>query len=213
MENQKTTKNPEEYLIHFLVKTAIPVIKENSKESNRTKDAIYRANRDVMTGFRTGNLNDYKDQMQSIVNRLTGLCEKKCDGQNKIGTDDLLPILIQEFPRVKIGALQKLVNMTLKYFIILKELEGAAVPIVEWERCDCPLDSYIINSISKDINNDFKNKKVEEKKKSIIKDGDKTICWTKLDDANKYKEIQDYIGSKQLTPFGKLTYDFDNWKE
>lgn len=51
-----------------------------------------------------------------------------------------------EFPNVEVGAVQKLVNMTLKYILIFNELGNMNYPIDEKE-CHCPLDSIILGKL------------------------------------------------------------------
>lgn len=194
MDNKNLT-HEQELMIGFLVKAAIPKKYKNSNnESDRLKDAIWRAHRDVLTGRK--NVTSYSNQVaefdKGILNDLYDMCSNtECSLQS----ENLIEELSNTYKdnSVTYGAIQKLVNMTLKYLIILKELEGATVPDVERTACDCPLDSQILGSINKHRN----------------------VHWTKINDKETYNKIQQCILDQlnQDTPFGKLTYDFYHWGE
>ena len=203
-------------MIGFLVKVAIPLKYYDNKKSNRIKDAIWRAHRDVLTGRRLGGsvFEDYVERTKggfdndnSPLKKLYD-CITDCKSRNcSLTSKCLFEILAADFSQSDYGALQKLVNMTLKYFILLKEFENADVPEVNYQACHCPLDSNIIKSVSKTYQNY------------------KGIRWTlDLDQKNPnnknecyYESIQNDISTllkdeTDTAPFGNLTYDFLHWK-
>ena len=81
------------------------------------------------------------------------------------------------------GAIQKLVNMTLKYLLILQSF-GCLPELVKEENCDCPLDSGILKSLQ------------EEAK------------WTAVT-KEEYTRIQGEIDERVSGL--RLSYDFANW--
>lgn len=185
-------------IVSFLVKEAIKA-KEDSKHRSRLWDAIRKANRDVMTGARTGNIPNYvrinKDGQnkssewlyQIIVDEKEPLCSKLL--MDKLQTKDM---------QVEFSAIQKLVNMTLKYLIILNECESdkEKFDICE-DKCECPIDSIILDRLKK-IN------------------GNKHECWTRIKE-REYNAVQYEIATylKEIYPTktrGNIWFDFREWK-
>ena len=88
--------------------------------------------------------------------------------------------------------------MTLKYLIILNECEGtaSAFAICE-EKCDCPIDSIILERLNK-IN------------------GNKHECWTKMKEPEYIKvqnEIRAYLKEEYPQDTrGNIWFDFLMWK-
>lgn len=230
MEVIEMTHEKKQMMVSFLTKEAIKTISEdtlkkepwktikgkkssNNKQnkSTRMEDAIWKAHRDVMDGARTGNLSKYsnfstgkgwKKDGNNIIKDLTEICE---NAQEPIGTNYLLEKLEKYKEKVEFGALQKLINMTLKYFIILKCFEDAKVPDVKLEQCDCPLDRKILGELRYNL---------PEEKKKLVWDK-KLLNWTEIKDT-EYVAIQeaisDYFKNKnEQMPFGRLTFDFKFW--
>lgn len=138
--------------------------------------------------------------------------------KNKDGKDETLEYLYQEILNAKeplsssfliqklqkndgtleFAAIQKLVNMTLKYLIILNECEGtASVFDICEEKCDCPIDSIILERLNK-IN------------------GNKHECWTKIEEP-EYIKVQDEIRAYLREEYpqdtrGNIWFDFLMWK-
>ena len=197
-------------------------IKENRQDkskSTRMDDAIWKAHRDVMTGARTCNIPKYsafstgtklKEEGKSIIIDLTKICEDALNKNTPIGTDYLLKELTKD-PRngnnVEFGALQKLINMTLKYFIILRSFGEKDVPKVDLQHCDCPLDRKILEKLHDEFQNNELVCDIDKKK---------PLSWTKIECKDKYKKIQGLIdeyfeNDKEQMPFGRLTFDFIHW--
>lgn len=245
MSSEKTTLQ-KEATFSFLLRAAIPEVTDkkyipqnekfakyftdSSNESKKPKrtsnliwDAIWRAHRDVLTGFRfkdsefyAGVKDDFDKEINSIALSLFGLIVDKKNQPLK--SQDLIDILYDIFPEPKIPeekesiesgkkdamhnatrfeATQKLVNMTLKYLLILKtygrlpEKSGVEIRI---EDCDCPIDSIIIESLSKSKENkQFSNYK-----------------WTSLT-KSQYAEIQRSI-EEEPDMSERIMYDFKNWQ-
>ena len=88
--------------------------------------------------------------------------------------------------------------MTLKYLIILNECEGtASVFDICEEKCDCPVDSIILEKLGRINGNPHK-------------------CWTNMDESDYIdvqNEIQTYL--KKEYPqgtHGNIWFDFLIWK-
>ena len=203
-------------MIGFLVKVAIPLKYYDNKKSNRIKDAIWRAHRDVLTGRRLGGsvfenyVEKTKDGFDNDNSPLKKLydCITDCKSRNcSLTSECLFEILAADFFPNDYGALQKLINMSLKYFIILNEFEDVEcndIPKVNYKYCDCPLDRKIIEKLSK---------KSRENIDITLDDNNKRVCWTSIK-KDKYDKIQQaipqYIDHND-SPFGNLTFDFENW--
>ena len=192
----------------FLVRAAIPQVSDedrlpcrknvNGREnvierSNLLWDAIYRAHRDVLTGRK--NVVDYSKQKTSKkgeevagVNSVAQALYfkiKSATESEQLSSKKLIEFLVNEFKDdVPFGAIQKLVNMTLKYLFILQELgylRTYGIPDIKEDDCDCPLDRIILNSI-----------------------GHPETKWTCID-KDQYNKIQNEIKKPGLK------YDFENY--
>lgn len=137
-------------IIDFLVKSTIPAQKKYpdfvNKDNKRIWDAVYRAHRDVLTGrawipIYCNNYGQGNDN-QILECFFKALCKIQCS--SSMGYIEFLEL---EFSDVEFGAVQKLVNMTLKYIIIYNEMCNFGYPINEKD-CDCPLDSIILDKLS-----------------------------------------------------------------
>lgn len=200
----------------FLVRVAIPEaskehLPEVIEETNCVWDAIWRAHRDVLTARK--NIEGYlsfghepyvnKDQNCNLIPAqlyeiITGNNGKRA----KLCTAELIAALQKPFEfnnkeinfgvTVEFGALQKLVNMTLKYLLLLQcfdvedEMLAFLDPINEVD-CDCPLDSSVLSHTK-----EYKHAK-----------------WTQLDQdtyGDIQKEIVDICGNDP-----KLKFDLIYW--
>ncbi len=192
----------------FLLRAAIPEITENNKlpeelrlENGKKKvedyaskkmvwECIYRAHRDVLTGRK--NVSDYAagGVLNPIALELYGMIINKAEDE-ELSSSALINDLLKE--KRRIGPVQKLVNMTLKYMFLLQLFGKLKRYNIREEKCDCPLDSIILGSL-----------------------GMGNVKWTmdfKIDDDKyeTYDNIQDKIAKRQGNE-SKLLYDFKNWK-
>lgn len=186
-----------ELAVQFLTQEAI---KKQEKREDRLWDAIYKAHRDTMTGARSGNIDGYCSAnknganktlellYQAIRDKAVPLCSEELIDDVKAGTGET----------VEFAAIQKLVNMTLKYIIILNLFEqskGFAVDVCE-EHCDCPIDSIILERLRKCIHISH-------------------TCWTKIGEPEYRKvqnEIRDYLAQNHPDKKGNIWFDFLMWK-
>lgn len=136
------------YCVNFLLKSTIL---ENN--GNRLYDCAYRAHRDVLTGrfYLSENCKAMKSEPNLVTWLVDYLATKKDESCNSksIGSMELINRIIEEFPCVEFGAIQKLVNMTLKYVCLLDVLCQNSVQEywIELYKCDCPLDSKILGKL------------------------------------------------------------------
>lgn len=167
--------------------------KEKEYKSNKLIwECIYRAHRDVLSG--RDNVRDYskiidKDTgLNSFALELYGIITSP-EREVPMSSDALINKLLDFNGRI--GSVQKLVNMTLKYMFILQLygiLEGYDI---EETNCHCPLDSRILESLGMSDfkwTSDFKTKDCD-------------------DGYAKYKEIQ-----KSFKEKSGLAYDFEMWQ-
>lgn len=184
-------------IANFLLRSTIPEAKKCKLSDNKVdangaiRDCVYRAHRDVLTGrFWLKNYTSHKkDGCNEIVAKLyKNICN--CIKQNQaLSTQKLIEPLYKEYGNnVEFGALQKLVNMSLKYIIVLSGFCGLNVTIDE-KNCDCPIDSIILSRLE-------------------ITD----IKWTSMN-KEEYVKIQDKIKEKVENDCGNITYDFKNWQK
>lgn len=206
-----------ELIERFLLKSTIPEAPKNTHENKRLWDAIWRAHRDVLTGrfylkkycgqskndAKDGTKDDAKNNTNLVAEELYHLIAEKKPSE-KLSSEKLICSLETQsmqtdskFKDVEFGAIQKLVNMSLKYIIILNEFENTnweVIPVDE-TACDCPLDSIILSQLKKD-------------------NGKSHTGWTKIE-KEEYKKVQQEI-KNELEKQGKgglgnLYYDFMNW--
>ena len=184
-------------MIQFLTKEAIKT-QTDSKHKDRIWAAIRKAHRDVMTGARTGNIKNYVEENKNGKNKTTEYLYQKIKRETPLSSLSLIEKIQELDSTVEFAAIQKLVNMTLKYLIILNEFEKTdlALNICE-EKCDCPVDSIILEKLSK-IN------------------GIKHECWTKMEETeykNVQNEIQEYLKNEYPNnTYGNIWFDFLMWK-
>lgn len=185
-------------IIRFLTTEAIKT-PDRPKHKDRLWDAIRKAHRDVMTGARTGNISKYAEKNKDGKDEtLEYLYQEILNAKEPLSSSFLIQKLQKNDGTLEFSAIQKLVNMTLKYLIILNECEGtASVFDICEEKCDCPIDSIILERLNK-IN------------------GNKHECWTKIEEP-KYIKVQDEIRAYLREEYpqdtrGNIWFDFLMWK-
>ncbi len=192
----------------FLLRVAIPKVTGKDRlpegvESSLLWDAVYRAYRDVATGrqyvaaFTSAKdgrgLNVYAVKLYGLLDEWPR--ESPVDPRKLI--DDLYgdDALWRETPspaRPSYGAIQKLVNMTMKYLFILSTYGQYNGLVIDESKLDCPLDSNVLGAIPKE--------KVSA-----------SVRWTSLDDPKLYESIQKAIG-ECVSGGCRLQFDFENWQ-
>ena len=185
-------------MIRFLTTEAIKT-PDRPKHKDRLWGAIRKAHRDVMTGARTGHISKYAEKNKDGKDEtLEYLYQEILNAKEPLSSGVLIEKLRKNDDEIEFAAIQKLVNMTLKYLIILNECEGtaSALTICE-ERCDCPIDSIILERLKK-IN------------------GKRHKCWTKLEE-NEYIDVQNEIRAYLKREYpqdtrGNIWFDFLMWK-
>ena len=184
----------------FLLKEAIKPRAEKEYKEKRLWDAIKKAHKDVMTGARTGNIPTYcvanKNGANHTLKQLYDDIEQFIEKGKQLCSKDLIESLNKTNPEVEFGAVQKLVNMTLKYIIILNELEEGFSIQVNEKMCECPIDSIVLDKLYR-----YNQKK--------------HLCWTKMKDI-EYKEVQEEIGGCLKVKYpdqrlGNIWFDFLEW--
>ena len=196
-----------EDMYSFLIRAAIPrvdkhYLPEGLDKSNWIWDAVFRAHRDVLTG--RGNVTEYSTKVMSfkygrmsrkvntIALSLYKLIEEKIEKGVMLSSEQLIPIMImrnsEQGSIIPFGQLKKLVNMTLKYLVILQSF-GNIEPVVDVNECDCPIDSIIIKKLG-----------LGEKYR-----------WTSLTEP-EYDKLQKYV-DKKVPAESRLIYDFKVWQE
>ena len=200
----------------FLLRTAIPKVKDGAYipkclngETNLLWDCIWRAHRDVLAGYRYVDERFYRiyaDQNAVIkVNEIDELlydliAKRSCALTSKTLINELygkyktadVARELKDDKATTFGAIQKLVNMTLKYIFILQAygVQDGSLPRVNPQECDCPLDSVILASLDQ---NETK--------------------WTQLDERDYWnieREILPRIFFEDAS-LGPISYDFRNW--
>lgn len=164
---------------------------ENSE--NVIKSCVARADRDMLTSGRFYlTKNSAENRRQDFIEKLEG-CGYKFSRDLIDRTAEILEkdgkLSKNDKGITSYGLSQKLVNMTYKYFYIFSKYIKKSI---DFSKCDCPLDSIILDSLNK-------NK----------------IPWSKLS-KDDYEDIQNEI-TKESTEYplykeaGNLAYDFEHW--
>ena len=173
----------------FVAQSTVPF----KKKDDRIYDCVWRAHRDVLVG--QNNLEFYMSCSHKMVVFLSN-----CIKENK-----------SEYGQVEFGAIQKLVNLSLKYLLVLKEYESLEIKIDE-KNCDCPLDSHIFAELKKEAKARKDICKESEIKliNSLIKEEFK---WTRKEFTDiQYTEIQKFISTLPEATGGNIYFDFKRWK-
>lgn len=160
----------------FLVKSVIQKARKNDSVFN----CVWRAHRDVLAG--RFYLKKYLKCSKSITDHLSEFIKK----QNSALTSKMLINELETKFDIEFGAIQKLVNMTLKYLIILNEYTDFKINI-DLTKCDCPLDSKILKEIGR---NDLK--------------------WTSINHKD-YDDVQKCISEQVSDGEGNIEFDFKVW--
>ena len=151
--------------------------KTNINKPNEIIDkCIKLAWQDMLTAGRYYNLNKniivkYKKILKKyLYNNPTSIIEETL---NLFGNKEKIKVTIKGKPKyvTRYGLCQKLVNMTFKYFFIFSDYTKLNI---DFSKCDCPLDSVILDKINY-----------------------RKTVWSKLD-KNQYIECQNLI-KKELT--------------
>lgn len=230
----------EEDAFAFLVKVAIPEVTDQScipdnedlskyfqklpkkprernikRRSHRIWDAIWRAHRDVLTGFRfkdgrfyaNRRLESGPDSNEQINAIALTLFELIVSSDQLLESRNLIYELYKCYNEPEgvhneaeaslnattFGAIQKLVNMTLKYLVILQTFEKLE-KCVDETKCDCPIDSIILGELANN-HPELSN-----------------VRWTNIRDFSEYDKIQSAIDQELRMEAPRLMYDFKNWQ-
>ena len=183
-----------EVMYQFLVKTAIPVNKWGKEtETDRIRDAIWRAHRDTLTGrFQLEKYRKltYGEKKHKVTDALYKKIKDCIDSEEALSSEPLIRYLNDNFKGVEFGAIQKLVNMSLKYLIILNSFEFKKPIAIDETNCHCPLDSIILGKL---VN--------------------PHTPWTKIQ-WEEYNDVQQEIyddPSFDKKSMGNIVYDFKHW--
>ena len=147
---------------NFLLEAIFPIKKKCKREttSDWVRDAVWRAHRDVITGrFYLPQYCSCKDSNGD--NQVAVFLEKEISKLSKDGAKITSAVLIKsimrKFPKVEFGAIQKLVNMSLKYILLIEDYWHCDNLTPENDfynyrvcECDCPVDSVILGKLKKD---------------------------------------------------------------
>ena len=185
-------------IVRFLTTEAIKT-PNRPKHKDRLWNAIRKAHRDVMTGARTGNIPKYAEKNRAGKDgTLEYLYQEILNAKEPLFSSHLIQKLRKDDDTLEFAAVQKLVNMTLKYLIILNECEGTVPTFsVCEEKCDCPIDRIILEKL-KQIN------------------GNPHKCWTNMDES-EYIDVQNEIQAYLRRNYpqgscGNIWFDFLMWK-
>ena len=168
-------------IIRFLIKSTIP----EKKEGNIVYNCAWRAHRDVLNGrFYFKKYLKQNENNQIVENLVKKIIEFKKPLCSKPFIDELS----KEFD-VEFGAIQNLVNMTLKYLIIIDYFNYNGFSFdIDIQNCDCPLDSTILHEIERD-----------------------DIKWTSIT-KKQYQAVQKVILNKpEVKEHGNIIFDFKKW--
>lgn len=107
--------------------------------------------------------------------------------------------------KLTLGQSQKVVNMFFKYLYTF--LDNPIIVKEQFENCDCPIDSIILELISCK-QKEYKN--ISFTNTGKLKYKNKNYVWSKIDNFDLYTELQELIAI--LSKGTKLDFDFDEWK-
>ena len=177
---------PNNMIYEFCLYSVLSKLKSiDVKEKNAEKilsAIIQKANSDTMTGMRYNSEYNKCD----IMDVLKDYYMRTCIPLDSISTIEYLK---NKYTTISVGAIQKIVNMSLKYIVCFNAVFGYEVRKVNVDKCDCPLDSQILKSI-----------------------GLPSVKWTKISSMEEYKSIQDRIREKMGDDDSLLMYDFMEWR-
>ncbi len=203
----------------FLIASVIPDASEHHPDGKNKRDflwdAVWRAHRDTLQG--RFHLEGYlKQQENEHPNKVAVELHRELSSVQS-GIAPSSSALIEGLKGsceddVEYGAFQKLVNMTLKYLLILQGFDQStdgslssidnalsSFPKIDRSLCDCPLDSFVLASLRKELAD-----------KTLV-DG---VAWTSIDE-HTYIKIQNAIDavirSSYPQCYSRLDYDFIAW--
>ena len=174
------------------------VIEEGYSSKKLVWECISRAHHDVLSGRK--NVEDYSSRKSKGLNKIAldlydiiiGL-----HNSTKISSNLLIDhLMAKKEDGYRIGPIQKLVNMTLKYMFLFQLFGKLEEYQINENDCDCPLDSRIME-------------KLEMGEVKWTKDFENT---DNIDGYQKYKDVQRKIKEIQGVK-SKLSYDFENWQQ
>lgn len=198
----------------FLLRTAIPKVTERKNipdciegESDLLWDCIWRAHRDVLAGYRFVDEKFYrafadrggKKRVNKIAEQLYTSIQEQRENEKSLSSMGLIEELYKDYRYLDqakdpakekatvFGAIQKLVNMTLKYMLILQSfgVQDNSLSGIKLGGCDCPLDSTILGFL-----------------------GESDVKWTQLKEGD-YRTIEE--GIPEDKEWGRIAYDLRNW--
>lgn len=180
----------QETVARFLLHEVIPRVKPPEGISpSRCWDAIWRAHRDVLAGrFHLPQYIALQKNTRPITKSLYNSIMNRKATNTPLDSSSLIEELVSEYPSVEFGALQKLVNMSLKYIVCLNAFEPDFAIAVDESNCDCPLDSRIIGLLP-----------------------NRHKPWTKMSDTDyeaAQKDVRLALCGEQCADKGGLYYDF-----
>ena len=179
----------EKYVNMFFIESTIPGIYKGLKLHDRSiilNAVINKANRDALIGAGKWDKNYASDKHSSYyVETLKDLIDNDVELSSMVLINDLLSNNKYD---ANLGAIQKLVNMTLKYLYALQYYGYYAGFTIDPAKCDCPLDSRILEKINRT-----------------------DIKWTKLTSLAIYNEVQETIDEYEDAKESRLFFDFYNW--
>lgn len=178
--------------ITFLKKFMFGRDLENSDEY--IEKCIRLAYKDMLSAGRyyvKKDINSFLYQFKNILQKANYVFSRELiDNTSKLLSDEET-IFNKKNYATRYGLGQKVVNMTFKYFYIAREFLNIQI---DFNNCDCPLDSV------------------------ILKDLETTNVWSKLNKCEYekcQKIISDKLSEEKLTPellsLGNLAYDFLKW--
>lgn len=175
----------------FMLKATLGSSKATNHDIPLIWNAIWRAHRDVLTGRFF--LPVYCSKSRDVTEKLYTVISNA----SVIKSQYLLNVLTQEFEDVEFSAIQKLVNMTLKYLIIANEYDDDFNINIDEKECHCPVDSIILQKI-----------------KEHHKNKPNHTPWTRMQE-DEYQivqnEIREILDHKGYCKEGNIFFDFLFW--
>lgn len=173
----------------FLLESVIPGIRKSIRSGDEKKiisTVMNRAHRDTMTGARFYS-SEYCDNSKSYREAVSALI---LENKNCLASRALIGTVVRR--EINVGIIQKLVNMAVKYVYVLNACGFLDDYKIDLANCDCPLDSRILEKLSKDTHMSY-------------------TPWTKIKEFEEYCQIQDDIQDAIGADRSRLEYDFKFW--
>lgn len=205
--------------INFLVDVAfVGDVDGDFSESNKGyKKAINNAYRDLQRtmsykklGIKEDEIAEFKNECRIIIgNALDVLLEINDESSFDKWHKELCIKLSELNIALTIGQTQKWVNMTLKNLCILEEFEFYSLTGFQDKSkfFHVSIDTYVIENVKNDENLSIDiNKEIREHSNS------KTNAWSKWNDYDSYKKIQDQF-RKELSDRTPFDWELVSWKK